>query len=53
MAKSYQKSACQQAKIRLHQNGKIYFGRNTERKFFFVVTLIMLLLGVLLKLGLL
>jgi len=36
----------------VHANGVTFFDRKTERKFFFVLTLIMLLLGVLAKLGL-
>jgi hypothetical protein len=34
-------------------NGRIYFSRVAERKFFFSLTLIMLLLGILFKLGVL
>ena len=36
-----------------HRRGITYFTRDTERGFFFVLTLVMLLLGVLHKLGLL
>lgn len=36
----------------VHANGVTFFDRKTERKFFFVLTLIMLLLGVFAKLGL-
>ena len=35
------------------EKGRIYFSRAAERKFFFGLTLIMLLLGVLFKLGVL
>jgi hypothetical protein len=35
------------------ENGRIYFSRLAERKFFFSLTVIMLLLGVLFKLGVL
>jgi len=35
------------------EDGRIYFSRAAERKFFFSLTLIMLLLGVLFKLGVL
>jgi hypothetical protein len=35
------------------ERGRIYFSRTAERKFFFSLTLIMLLLGVLFKLGVL
>ncbi len=34
-----------------YQNGKFYFTQKTERRFFFIMTLIMLLLGLLVKLG--
>ncbi len=40
-------------KVLFRYNGKIYFSKNAERKFFFAMTVIMLLLGVLAKLGLL
>jgi len=36
----------------VHTNGVTFFDRKAERKFFFVLTLIMLLLGVFAKLGL-
>jgi len=36
----------------LHAKGVTYFDRKTERKIFFVLTLIMLLLGIFSKLGL-
>ncbi|UCF95781.1 MAG: hypothetical protein JSW39_07400 [Desulfobacterales bacterium] len=39
-------------KLRL-ENGRIYFSRAAERKFFFSLTVIMLLLGVLFRLGVL
>ena len=39
-------------KLRL-EDGRIYFSRGVERKFFFSLTVIMLLLGILFKLGLL
>jgi hypothetical protein len=34
-------------------NGRIYFSRAAERKFFFSLTVMMLLLGILFKLGVL
>jgi len=34
-------------------NGRIYFSRAAERKFFFSLTVVMLLLGILFKLGVL
>ena len=33
----------------LYKNGKIYFDRGTERSFFFFLTIVMLLLGLLAK----
>ena len=36
----------------VYQNGKIYFNRATERKFFFALTIIALLAGFLAKTGL-
>jgi len=36
----------------VHAKGVTFFDRKTERKIFFVLTLIMLLLGILAKLGL-
>jgi hypothetical protein len=39
-------------KLRI-ENGRIYFSRAAERKFFFSLTVIMLLLGILFKLGVL
>jgi len=38
------------AKKRFWANGKLFFSKETERKFFFFMTLIMLLMGVLGKL---
>ena len=32
--------------------GRVYFSRETERKFFFILTMVMLLLGLLAKAGL-
>ena len=37
---------------RLHfREGKIYFSRQTERKFFFALTVVMLIVGLCFKLG--
>ena len=33
------------------KNGTMYFSKMTERKFFFAATIIMLLIGILIKLG--
>ena len=41
-----------QKKALLHEKGKIYFTRETERKFYFGLTIIMLLFGILAKVGL-
>jgi len=35
----------------LHRNGVTYFDKDTERKIFFILTVIMLVLGILVKLG--
>ncbi|QTA89555.1 hypothetical protein [Desulfonema magnum] len=42
-----------QKKTLLHDDGKTYYTKATERKVFFVMTLIMLVWGILSKLGLL
>ena len=52
MGKRQQENIHAQKKILLHENGKIYFSKKTERKVFFVLTLIMLLWGIITKLGL-
>ena len=36
-----------------YKNGKIYFSKETERAFYFILTILMLLLGLLAKAGLL
>ena len=36
----------------IFENGKIYFSKENERRFYFLLTLIMLLAGVLYKVGL-
>jgi hypothetical protein len=38
-----------QQKFLFYRNGKIYFSKNTERNFFFVMTALMLVLGILAK----
>ena len=35
-----------------YKNGKIYFSKETERAFYFILTILMLLLGLLAKAGL-
>lgn len=39
-------------KKRFYLNGRLYFSKNSERKFFFFLTLAMLLWGILVKLEL-
>lgn len=41
-----------QKKIILYDKGIFYYSKETERKFYFVLTIIMLSLGILTKLGL-
>ena len=52
MEESRREDACEPDKVLVYKNGKIHFRKTTERKLFFVMTLIMLLLGILVKLGL-
>lgn len=52
MVKSYQNNKTEQKKILRHEKGKIYFSKETERKIFFFLTLLMLLCGILAKTGL-
>ncbi len=35
----------------IHENGRIYFSRSAERRFYFVLTIAMLLAGILYKAG--
>ncbi len=37
----------------IRRGGRVYFSRRTERKLFFILTLLMLLLGILYRLGVL
>jgi hypothetical protein len=39
--------------VRRFANGKIYFSRTTEQRFFFALTVIMLVIGIFYKFGLL
>lgn len=39
-------------KVTLYKNGKLYYKKETERRLFFVLTMIMLGLGILSKIGL-
>ncbi len=36
----------------LKKNGRVYFTKETERKFFFIMTIIMLFLGIMVQIGL-
>ena len=36
----------------VHEDGKIYFSKENERKFYFLLTIIMLLAGILYRAGL-
>ncbi len=45
--------APQEKKKQRFEDGRIYFSRAAERKFFFSLTVIMLVLGLLFKLGVL
>jgi len=38
-------------KIQLFKDGRLYFSKDTERKFFFALTVVMLLIGGCFKLG--
>jgi len=40
-----------QSRKRFYRNGRLYFSKKTERNFFFVMTLLMLALGILAKMG--
>lgn len=51
MEKICQENVSQNRKTFLYKNGKIYFSKKTERKLFFILTLIMLLSGIISKLG--
>jgi hypothetical protein len=52
MEENHQGNTHAQEKILRPKNGKLYFSKKTERKVFFVLTLIMLLWGIFTKLGL-
>jgi hypothetical protein len=52
MENNNQEKVIDPKKSLLHAKGITYFDRKTERKFYFVLTLTMLLLGIFAKLGL-
>jgi hypothetical protein len=45
------KTAPKPGRAFIRRDGRIYFSRQTERKLFFILTLIMLVLGLLYRLG--
>lgn len=52
MAKNGRNNADRQKKSFRIEEGKIYFSKQTERKFFFIMTIIMLIAGIFAKTGL-
>lgn len=53
MNKHYQKIVKETKKSVYYENGRFYFTKETERSFYFVLTLVMLAAGILYKTGLL
>jgi len=51
MHKKPQNNMPEKQKVLIQENGKIYFSRHTERRFFFILTIVMLLAGILFKAG--
>lgn len=51
-AETEKEDAGPRKKVLLYDRGRTYFSREGERKLFFVLTVVMLVLGVLVKLGL-
>jgi hypothetical protein len=51
MKSNNKEKAVRQKKILLHSNGVTYFDKKTERAFFFIMTLVMLCLGILVRFG--
>ena len=47
MKKIEKKNMLKQKKIFVYNGGKIFYSKKAERKFYFILTMIMLLLGVL------
>lgn len=52
MFESNQENISEGKKALSYDNGKIYFSRQTERKFYFVLTMIVLISGIIFKSGL-
>jgi len=46
------KEISKKKKLLIHENGKIYFSKEAERKFYFALTIAMLLSGIFVKAGL-
>ena len=51
MGKIDEEKALTKKKALFHSKGVTYFDKKTERSFFFILTIIMLILGVLAKFG--
>jgi len=51
--KSVTQDSIHEKRVVVYQRGKIYFNRETERKFYFVLTIIMAVFGVLVQTGIL
>lgn len=45
------KKICEKRKFLFYKDGKIFFNKKTERNFFFILTIIMLVVGIAFKLG--
>jgi len=52
MGKPYQDDIGGGEKSLFHKDGKTYFSKKSERNFYFVLTLIMMMFGILTKAGL-
>ncbi len=53
MKEGCMENICKKNKVILYKDGKIYFSKKTERKLFFLLTIIMLIAGIFAKLDLL
>jgi len=51
MEKKGQNHILEKKSLLVHDRGKIYFNSQTERKFYFILTIIMLLSGILIQVG--
>ena len=52
MGKIFKKKDEKKEKMLRYEGGRVYFTGMSERRFFFVLTLVMLLLGILVRFGL-